>query len=104
MGWNKGAVRKSIEGRTEMKIHYRIKKIEFINTETVFISQYRMLRIWVSINDRGIGRFIIDKTCYCDSFEDANNRIQTHIKNILRAGCWSDRKSQVVLMKKVDIL
>ncbi len=76
-----------------MKLKYRIKKIGFAFAEPIFIAQYKIIGLWLNINDRQVGRFLTPPTCYCETIEDAQKRIDIHKENLERAGSWWYGKS-----------
>jgi hypothetical protein len=79
-----------------MKLKYRIKKINFPSAESVFIAQYKIIGMWLNINDREIGEFFTSPRSYCETFYGAKCRINLHIENMRRAKNWQDKKISVV--------
>lgn len=82
-----------------MKLKYRIKEHTFLTDDAVeynellfFTAQYKILGLWLNINDRGIGRFTTPLTCYCEEYKQARDRINLHKLNMKRAGMWWTNK------------
>jgi len=74
-----------------MTLKYRVQKIEIPEETTVFVSQYRILGIWMNI---GLTRGHLMKECdtQCYSFLEATDRVKKHKKLMSRSGKWADRK------------
>jgi hypothetical protein len=71
-----------------MKIKYRIKSIVFPTAKTIYIPQYRVLGLWLSINSQQIGSFLKSSSVFCETFDEAKNRIIIHKENMKRAKEW----------------
>jgi len=74
-----------------MTLKYRIQKIEIQDENTVFVSQYRILGIWMNI---GLTRGHFHKECdtQCGTVLEARGRIQKHKDLLKRSGKWADKK------------
>ena len=75
---------------------YRIKKYSFKFAETVFVAQYRVLWIWMYIKADYVGSFTAVQQSYCESFKDAQDRIQTHRRNSIIGKNWMDKKVETI--------
>lgn len=79
---------------------YRIKKRIYPFAPNSFIPQYRILGIWMSINILLKGElFLPSSTCYCDSQDEAQDRIRKHKISMLRSGDYVNSYSKIVYEK-----
>jgi len=78
-----------------MKLKYRIKKNDFPSAESVFIAQYKIIGLWLNINDREIGEFFTSSRSYCETFYGAKCRIKSHVENMKRAKDWFNKKTTI---------
>lgn len=85
-----------------MKLTYRIKKFNFENfwPSEMFVAQYNIFGLWVSIGLDAGGHLFIGNKCYCESEEEAHSRIELHKKNMLRSSYWATRHSQIIWSEK----
>jgi len=71
-----------------MKLKYRIKIIEFFAAKTIFVAQYKIVGIWLNIKYNGIGWVITNSLSYCETEEEAQQRIEKHTINRIRGKQW----------------
>ena len=60
---------------------YRIKKITFVNKETIhpyYIAQYRIFGIWVCIKRNLVGGIWHNGSTICENFKEAEERVEKH--------------------------
>jgi hypothetical protein len=67
-------------------IKYRIKEWQPPFEKNFFTAQYKILGLWLNINKMQIGRFTKPSSTICETFEEAQNRVETHKLNMKRAG------------------
>ena len=79
-----------------MKLKYRIKNICFPCADEVWIAQYKILGMWININDRHTGNFFTPISCYCETFIEAKKRVFIHKMNMERASEWWVKGSNIV--------
>lgn len=79
-----------------MKLKYRIKMISFpFDVPSCWVSQYRIFGIWLSIGNTR-GHFGFPSITYCESFEEAKDRIRKHKLILRRASKWYAKRIRLV--------
>lgn len=78
-----------------MSLKYRIKEYTFPFTPNLYSAQYKILGIWVYINNVGTGSIRFKNSCYIYNFKDADERIQLHKDNMERAIHWWDKGKKI---------
>lgn len=73
-----------------IKIKYRIEEISFMSAKKIYVAQYKIFGIWLSINNNYSGAWLYSN-CYCETLDEAYNRILIHKRNMLRASDWPTR-------------
>lgn len=74
---------------------YRIKVVHFPMAASFWIAQYRIWGIWLNIaNDHGYFTAWCLRT-WCDTLEEAQERIYRHKSNAKRAKEWGNRETKI---------
>jgi hypothetical protein len=80
-----------------MKIEFRIKKHSFTFAKDFYVAEYKISFMpWLKINTKNNGRFFCSHLCWCDTKEEAEDRINTLKKNIERVKEWWYRKIEII--------
>jgi len=80
-----------------MTLKYRIKRRTYPFADAAFFAQYRILGMWLYINHKGSGRFTTWASgTYCESLEEARERIKRHKNNMQRADEAVGRCTKVI--------
>jgi len=79
-----------------MKLKYRIKEWQHPFARRFFTAQYKLLGLWLNINNMGMGRFSKPSSVICETFEEAKKRVDIHTINMRRAEEWTDKCSHVL--------
>jgi len=79
-----------------MKLKYRIKEYTLPFAKGFYIAQYKILGIWMSINRNQVGRFLKHTSTYCETLQEARDRILLHKKNMERASDWVYMTSDII--------
>ena len=74
-----------------MKLKYRIKEWSIPFTKTYFTAQYKIFGIWININLLQTGKLIKSKSTICETFKEAQKRINIHKLNMIRAKWWMNK-------------
>lgn len=75
---------------------YRVKGWTVSYADDFFIAQYKILGMWLNINDRQKGMFTKNSRTFCETYEDAIDRVELHIKNMKRAKSWAHKYSHIL--------
>jgi S-adenosylmethionine:diacylglycerol 3-amino-3-carboxypropyl transferase len=70
------------------KIKYRIVRYEFPTAKDVYFAQYKLVFwMYIGFHNEGHITHYSNKT-YCESYDEARNRVETHRNNMKRAEEW----------------
>lgn len=70
-----------------MNIKYRILLITFFDAEPIYVSQYKILGIWMNIG-KYKNHFFRSSDTYCETLFEAQKRIELMQRNMKRAESW----------------
>ncbi len=79
-----------------MKLKYRIRKHIFPTADDFYSAEYRVLGIWMNINNRNTGRFFVNNDCECETMQEAVKRRERYKLGMKRANEWYFRTIEII--------